>query len=853
MRVSRAIPRPRPMMAAAGSFAGGVMCPPRVPEVVVAAPSHPLSAHRATRSRANMTDRSASIHERHAHDMTDMGRWELSQRPHDNWGVQYPEAPVAPSPFAFAEQPALVEGLGQLQLGRVPKTRTSPVVTRTRVARHGSDPHTMRPSSSGGDAMLPYRQLAPPKRAGSYSHPTPLDDFRRSRRWPPGGHRQDDALEPKEAEDLICAGASTFKGYCDAIPNTPEGYDRFYAVMDSEHQSRTDRGPVQADAYRYSSLNLTGASESQFPWLSLDQPCMAYAYGKSAGTTTLNYYVSKSGSIHPPVKPLGEVKPRKIKFLQILDRLQHLEVGLGEDDPDEMYRYLYSTLIEDPERYGDHPHTDMQQQMNDLVDILSHPSWIDFSNPKNQVVAKFFDAPDQLKKQEFFHQLLLSVELYLRIHSEKHTDKCKRKLTLHMSPTIAWDLAVAQRWMENMEITKTRTSANQSTFSFELKSKKRQKDALRLFAATLKWPNMDEIDYVLEEKDKMEKPPEDRSADAMSWFSGIILPGRTLPWLIMNSLIDCDRDTGDSLKYLTHMHQSSGFQYRANTYWSAQSIVGKVLGAARGVKQIAGWVGPCIYTPDLKRTECVRVHQLASPDPRLIPADVVHMDTRTNPLGTMEDSYPIEDYEVPMPDLDDVTDLIRIEKLSFMPAKEQPSSARQSAGGPLVFDAGIFFACGGESWPMKLRYDVDFISAFPCHQGPHVLFYDFAYTAIKIDDGLVDIDDWGRRSGRTARSRPTSSRSSPGKKALALAAAAAAVEPAHMQVNNVLAIEALGVSDNEVFARAWCAHHGHSAIVANVKETCMACAIREAYAACVSVVIFTEGGKETERDEGICM
>ena len=74
-----------------------------------------------------------------------------------------------------------------------------------------------------------------------------------------------------------------------------------------------------------------------------------------------------------------------------------------------------------------------------------------------------------------------------------------------------------------------------------------------------------------------------------------------------------------------------------------------------------------------------------------------------------------------------------------------------------------------------------------------------------------------------------------------------------MQVSKVLAIEALGVSDNEVFARAWCAHHGHSAIVANTKETCMACAIREAYAACVSVVIFTEGGKDTEKDEGICV
>lgn len=388
-------------------------------------------------------------------------------------------------------------------------------------------------------------------------------------------------------------------------------------------------------------------------------------------------------------------------------------------NPEEMYRFLYSTLIEDPERYSDHPHYGMEGQIADLIAVLSNSTWIDFSNPKNQVVAKFFDSPDQHKKQEFFHQLLLSVELHLRIHSKDHTDKAKRKLLLQLPPAITWDLAVAQRWLENMEITKSRTSHNQSTFGFELKSKKRQIEALRVFAVTLKWPNMDEIDYVLEEKDKREKPLEDRSADAMSWFSGIVLPGRTLPWLIMNSLIDCDRDTGDALKYLTHMHTSSGFQYRANTYWSAQCIVGKVLGAARGVKQIAGWIGPCIHTPDLKRTECVRVKQYESLEPKLSPSDVESIDIRTDPLGPEETSYPAADYEVPMPDKDDITDLIRVVGLKFQPTKDQPSSVKQSSGVPMVFDAAVSFACGGDSWIMKLRYDVDFVNAFPCHQGPH--------------------------------------------------------------------------------------------------------------------------------------
>jgi hypothetical protein len=101
--------------------------------------------------------------------------------------------------------------------------------------------------------------------------------------------------------------------------------------MDSEHQSRTDRASFQQNAFRDLSLNMTGAADSQFPWLSLEQPCMAYAFGKSAGTTTLNYWVSKSGSGNPPTKFAGEAKPRKLKFLQILDRLQHLENGLEED------------------------------------------------------------------------------------------------------------------------------------------------------------------------------------------------------------------------------------------------------------------------------------------------------------------------------------------------------------------------------------------------------------------------------------------------------------------------------------------------------------------------------------------
>jgi hypothetical protein len=185
--------------------------------------------------------------------------------------------------------------------------------------------------------MIAFRPHAAPKRSESYSHPTPLDEFRKSRRWPPSGYRQDDALSADQADELISVGASTFKGYCDSIANAP-GYDRFYAVMESEHQSRTDRALFQQAAYHEMSLNMTGASDSQFPWLSQEQPCMAYAYGKSAGTTTLNYWVSKSGSANPPTQFASDAEPRKIKLLQILDRLQKLESIVYNEDVSVQFR-----------------------------------------------------------------------------------------------------------------------------------------------------------------------------------------------------------------------------------------------------------------------------------------------------------------------------------------------------------------------------------------------------------------------------------------------------------------------------------------------------------------------------------
>lgn len=266
---------------------------------------------------------------------SNVARWELSQQPYDRtrWSAQYPETHHASLPYAFPEQPVahLAEGFDQLSLRTIPKTRTSPIATRTKIARHGSHNGPARPSSSGGEPNMPPHRYPSAGRSTSYSQPTPFEEHRGSRIWPPRGYRQDDSLDARQAEELICAGTCTFQGHAYKSHNAPAGYSRFYAVLDGEHPGRTDRAPFQTSAYRDTSLDLVGTSENQSPWASLEQPNMAYAFGKSAGTATLNHWTSKSSVVPPKIERTGTAVPRKMKLLQILDRLQHLETGLGED------------------------------------------------------------------------------------------------------------------------------------------------------------------------------------------------------------------------------------------------------------------------------------------------------------------------------------------------------------------------------------------------------------------------------------------------------------------------------------------------------------------------------------------
>jgi hypothetical protein len=353
--------------------------------------------------------------------------------------------------------------------------------------------------------------------------------------------------------------------------------------------------------------------------------------------------------------------------------------------------------------------------------------------------------------------------------------------------------------------TQNRINSNISTVKFHLRLRKRQIKALRRFARAMKWPNFTNVDEFIRSKSQEARKLQDRTSDTMSYISGVILPGPTLPFLLMNTLVDCD--TQSKLGALSHTRPHCGFQYRSTTYWSSTCIVGKVL--APQCREIAGWIGPAMSAPDLERVQIVYIRQ-RHPRQQISPTEVKSMMDRSNPLGPPPPTqlYPVKEYQLVMPDLEDACNSIRIEKLALGLVPSVNASEYSSDAEIMLYDASIQFAVGGTSWPLRLSFDVSYVCAYPCAGGPHPLFYDYVYKAVKVDE-ILTIRNWGGlyHSTSLSLSRGDSSEQMSN------------VKRDDNDMEKVLVIEAFGVPDNEVLARAWASHWGLSAIIASIRKT----------------------------------
>jgi hypothetical protein len=288
------------------------------------------------------------------------------------------------------------------------------------------------------------------------------------REWPPPElHRN--VLSQGKAMELIASGAPAFKGSRRTIAHSSEEYYNLFAVCEGNGSAGSDCAEPFNGMYTVNSFRLQGPERPTEPWETLEQPSMSFCYGLRPGTCTLTFWVGLSGNPSPPIELREpDMRPREVELSTILDRLKYLEGGFEEDYEDLMYTNLYKKLLKDPEKILS-PHKGMEKQIADLIIVLSRREWIDFSKPGNQVVAKFFANAaytDQGRYKLFFHQLLLSVELDLRIHSKQHSESAKAQLLSQLPPCISWNLALARRWRDCMTIEKFETGADPEQSEF---------------------------------------------------------------------------------------------------------------------------------------------------------------------------------------------------------------------------------------------------------------------------------------------------------------------------------------------------------------------------------------------------
>ncbi|KAK0674508.1 hypothetical protein QBC41DRAFT_308852 [Cercophora samala] len=693
--------------------------------------------------------------------------------------------------------------------------------------------------------------------------------------WPPSGMSSTEELTLGPAMQLISRGVPAFKGHKRPIPHVSDHYYSMFATVAGNRGEETDAANHHDSMTQLMTLCLLGSGPATYPWETLEQPSYSFCFGRRPGTITLNHWASLA-SVLPTTIPLRDsgIEPREVDLETIFARIRDLERGLEDDDEDLMYKNLYRRLLRDPDKHRS-PHRTLDTQIMDLFMVLSRPDWIDFTNPRNQVVTKFiFDtsATNAETYRKFFHQLLLSIELDLRINSRHHMTDARERLLAQIPPTIQWSLALARRWRENVRVETYGPTPDDIRLRFKLK--RRQVKMLKRFAQMMKWPNLSETLRELKQRDE-DCVLDLVSSHAMAFFSGLVLPGPTFPFLIMNSLLDIDPDRAtDDLALLTHIHPSCGFQYRNSyTYWTATSIVGKVL--APTCRSLGGWVGPARPTGDLARSQIARIRSRRPPN-KVTPEDIRSMSERSDPLGPPTQVFPVSEYTLVAPDRDEdgfLADLVRIELLNLRPAgpnnNTRPNTPRSTntksdtSSPPKWYDASIQFAIDGVSWPLRLTFDVSFINAWPCTDGPHPLFFDYVYTPVKADE-LVKVRDWpgvfGTGTGnhshgqneRNARSLSPTTPGQGGSGGQNNQGRTGVSSPSTLSGGDdekVLVVEAFGVPDNEVLARAWCAHWGLSAVVADLGKTCMACAIREAYAATVTVVILVDDEQDNRRDD----
>ncbi|KIX10412.1 uncharacterized protein Z518_01494 [Rhinocladiella mackenziei CBS 650.93] len=376
-----------------------------------------------------------------------------------------------------------------------------------------------------------------------------------------------------------------------------------------------------------------------------------------------------------------------------------------------------------------------------------------------------------------------------------------------------------------------------------------------------------------------------------SWMSGLIMPGFSICDILMSTLLENDTDP-NTLKQLgttAKPLRSAGFVLNGSSWWSKSSVFARVMAPMHGSKESMGWVYLPNFVPLYESTgkplstRWVKIKTFPVPSgrerPRIFDGDRLAIES--TPLGMGKGGIMGSEFSMVT---DHILDLqpgpdvwvkdIKV-NLSFTDVTESNPDRPLSAWAQFELTTTESSASEPTTKQTQVRYGLDravyFVSAYPCrlphghatfkpgstdaeyeqqhprhkpaeHIPAHPLHKTYKFVTKTLSDLLNDPHDVEPSTGTTR-----------GEVWVVDARQAVTHTPSQSDASSVLSnttstgtVTSTGTSTEEcnsqlwekdILVRAWCAQNGRNAIIARVGRTCLSCAIREAKALEIGVVV----------------
>ncbi|KAF2027498.1 hypothetical protein EK21DRAFT_71723 [Setomelanomma holmii] len=204
-----------------------------------------------------------------------------------------------------------------------------------------------------------------------------------------------------------------------------------------------------------------------------------------------------------------------------------------------------------------------------------------------------------------------------------------------------------------------------------------------------------------------------------SYLTGLTLPGEPLSHFLVSTLLENDREAINSLGDSANLY--GGFSYAGRTWWSKNSIVGRVLACVTGAAECMGWIS----VPKLPEGHGDGWHSIHSEqipfDGRLVDphrSAAVALDSAIL-AGDNVETATTKDLTLPR-DIDtrptSTTIFVHWELTALNPDLMDSEVVSGPPTESDIYTASLVFATKdqGRTYTLNLLYDVHFISSWPC-------------------------------------------------------------------------------------------------------------------------------------------